>query len=75
MEEQTTLQRLSDRVSQIVEQYDSMRQEIEVLRTETITLRSENEAKDVEISRLIDENGMKDLEIEEIVSKIESILG
>jgi len=75
MEEQTTLQKLSERVTQIVEQYDSMKNEIEVLRTEIVTLRSANEAKDAEINRLTEENGMKELEIEEIVNKIESILG
>lgn len=75
MEEQTTLQKLSERVTQIVEQYDSMKNEIEALRTETVTLRSANEAKDAEINRLTEENGMKELEIEEIVNKIESILG
>jgi cell division protein FtsB len=75
MEEQTTLQKLSERVTEIVNQYDGMKNEIDVLRTEIVTLKSENEAKETEINRLVDENSMKDLEIEEIVNKIESILG
>ncbi len=75
MEEQTTLQRLSERVTEILQQHDSMREEMKALRIETVTLRSESEAKDAEIDRLTEENGMKDMEIEDIVSKIESILG
>ena len=75
MEDQTTLERLSDKVSQVLQQYNSLKGENEMLRTEIVTLKSEREMKDQELSRLADDNAMKDLEIEEIVNKIESILG
>jgi len=75
MEDQTTLERLGDKVSQILQQYNSLKGENEMLRTEIVTLKSEREMKDQELSRLADDNAMKDLEIEEIVNKIESILG
>lgn len=75
MQEQTSLEILSDKVSQILQGYHSLKGENEVMRNELITLKAEREIKDQEINRLVDENAMKDLEIEEIVNKIESILG
>jgi cell division protein FtsB len=75
MENQTTLEKLSDKVSEIVQQYHSLKGETEVLRNELMTLKAEREIKDQEIEKLTEQNVMKDLEIEEIVNKIESILG
>jgi len=75
MQEQTTLDRLGEKVSQILQQFHSLKGENEMLRNELMTLKAERELKDKEIERLGEENAMKDLEIEEIVNKIESILG
>lgn len=75
MENRTTLEKLSDKVSQILQQYHSLKGENEVLRNELVTLKAESEMKNQEIEKLIEDNTMKDLEIEEIVNKIESILG
>ena len=74
MEEQTILDRLDEKVSQVLEQYNALVEENEIARNELVTLRAENELKDKEIERLSEENSMKDLEIEDIVNKIESIL-
>ncbi len=75
MQSQTTLEKLSDKISGIVQQYNALKSENEMIRTELITLKAEREIKDQEIEKLIEQNAKKDLEIEEIVSKIESILG
>ncbi|MEA2099626.1 MAG: hypothetical protein U9P72_05815 [Campylobacterota bacterium] len=75
MENKTTLEKLDDKVSQILSQYDELKNLNETLRTEVVTLKSESELKDNEIARLTDDNAMKELEIEDIVNKIESILG
>lgn len=75
MENQTNLEKLSDKVSEIVQQYHSLKSETDMLRTELVTLKAEKEIKDQEIEKLTEQNVMKDLEIEEIVNKIESILG
>lgn len=75
MEEETTLQRLSEKVSQILQRYDTLRSENEMLRNEVVTLRAESEAKSSQISRMEEELVQKELETEEIVKKIESILG
>jgi len=75
MQNQTTLEILSEKVSQILQQYHSLKGENEVMQNELRTLKAQQEMKDHEIQKLADENAMKDLEIEEIVNKIESILG
>jgi cell division protein FtsB len=74
MQEQTNLERLDEKVSQILQNYHSLQGENEVMRNELTTLKAEREIKNQEIEKLIEDNAMKDLEIEEIVSKIESIL-
>ena len=75
MENQTTLELLSDKVSQLLQNHHDMKGENEILRNEIVTLKAQSEAKSQEIEKLADQNAMKDLEIEEIVNKIESILG
>ena len=75
MDNQNSLEKLNDKVSQILQQCHSLRGENEMIRNELITLKAEKEIKDQEIERLSEENAMKDLEIDEIVNKIESILG
>ncbi len=75
MENQTTLELLSDKVSHLLQNHQDMKAETELLRNEIVTLKAESEAKNQEIEKLADQNAMKDLEIEEIVNKIESILG
>ncbi|MEN8303234.1 MAG: hypothetical protein ABFQ64_04105 [Campylobacterota bacterium] len=75
MQDKTNLDKLSERVSQILQEYNSLKSENETLRNELIPLKAERELQDTEIEKLREENAMKDLEIEEIVNKIESILG
>ena len=75
MENQTTIEILSDKVSQILQKHNDMQGENEMLRNELVTLKAQSEAKSLEIEKLTEQNVMKDLEIEEIVNKIESILG
>jgi chromosome segregation ATPase len=75
MENQTNLEKLNSKVSQVLQNFNSLKNENQLMRTEIVTLKAENEAKEVEIVKLRDENVMKELEIEEIVEKIESILG
>jgi len=75
MENQTILEKLGDKVSQILQQYHAMKDENDILRNELMQEKAQRELKDQEIEKLTEENAMKDLEIEEIVNKIESILG
>jgi chromosome segregation ATPase len=75
MENQTTLEKLDEKVSYILSKYHELKNENETIRNELITLEAQREIQDQEIDRLTEQNIMKDLEIEEIVNKIESILG
>ncbi len=75
MQNQTTLEKLNDKVSAIIQQYNSSKEELERLRMEVVTLKSEREIKNQEIEKLIETNIQKDLEIEAIVDKIESMMG
>ncbi|RUM62559.1 MAG: hypothetical protein DSZ04_07645 [Sulfurimonas sp.] len=75
MQNQTTLEKLDEKVSEVLIQYHELKSENETIRNELITLKGQKEIQDQEIDKLTEENIMKDLEIEEIVNKIESILG
>lgn len=75
MQNQTNLDKLNDKVSLILQNYNALKEENKNFRTEIVTLKAENEAKNFEIEKLTEANVIKDLEIEEIVEKIESILG
>ncbi len=75
MQNQTNLEKLNTRVSQILQEYHNIKGENEVLRNELVQEKAQKELKDQEIEKLIEENTKKDLEIEEIISKIESIVG
>jgi hypothetical protein len=75
MENQTTLERLNGKITQLLQQFHSVREENELIRVELMGLKAEKAIKDLEIENLTNQNIMKDLEIEEIVNKIESILG
>ncbi|MEN4046970.1 MULTISPECIES: hypothetical protein [Sulfurimonas] len=75
MDNQTALNKLSEKVSSILEKYHTLIDENEKMRNEIVTLKADCALKNQEIERLHEENAQKDIEIEEIVNKIESILG
>jgi len=75
MENQTVIEKLDQKIDQVLQKCQNLSNENEVLRNEVVRLKAEKELKDAEIEKLMDENSMKELEIEEIVSKVESILG
>lgn len=75
MENQTNLEKLNTKVSEILQKYHSLKSENEMLRSELTSLKSERELKNQEIENLVEQNTQKDIEIEEIANKIESIIG
>lgn len=74
MQNQTTLSKLNDKISTIVEQYNSLKEENKILRLDVVQLKAGSEAKSQEIEKLTEQNALKDSEIEAIVEKLESIL-
>lgn len=74
MQEKSSIEVLSDKVSEVLQQLNNLKEENELLRNEVVTLKGEQEIKSQEIEKLTQLNAQKDQEIEEIVAKIESIL-
>jgi len=74
MHEQTTLTRLNDKISTIIEHYKMLQEDNEALRLDIVRLKAEGELKSQEIDKLIEQNTLKDAEIESIVDKLESIM-
>ncbi len=75
MQEQTTLEKLGQKVSQMLRDYDALRMENADLKETSELLTLDLEAKDASITQMQEELQQKDRDIEEIVNKIESILG
>lgn len=74
METNNIIEKLNSRAEALLEQFQALRSENEMLRNELVTAKGLNEAKDVTIKKLEDDIAMKEMEVEEIVSKIENIL-
>ena len=75
MQESTTLEKLSQKVSQMLRNYDELRMENVQLKESIERMELDKTAKEATVTQLQDELIEKDREIEEIVNKIESILG
>jgi len=75
MQESTTLEKLSQKVSQMLRNYDELRMENAQLKEDVELLELDLTAKDASVAQLQEELIQKDREIDEIVNKIESILG
>jgi len=75
MQNQSVIERLDEKINQVLQRCESLKNENEMMRNDLVTLKAEYEIKDAEIEKLIRANNEKDQEIEEIVNKIESILG
>ena len=75
MQEPTTLEKLSQKVSQMLRNYDELRMENAQLKESIERMELDKRANEASVTQLQDELIEKDREIEEIVNKIESILG
>ncbi|MEN8146062.1 MAG: hypothetical protein ABFR02_00420 [Campylobacterota bacterium] len=75
MQESTTLEKLSQKVSQMLRNYDELRVENSELKEKIEHLELDHSAKEAAVTQMQEELTEKDREIEEIVTKIESMLG
>ncbi len=75
MQDQTTLEKLSQKVNQMLRNYDELRMENSELKEKIERLELDHSAKEAAVTQMQDELTEKDREIEEIVTKIESMLG
>lgn len=74
MQEQTSLVRLGDKVATMIERFQALQQQSEIMQRELVQLQAQNELQEQEIANLIEQNALKDSEIESIVEKLESIM-
>ncbi len=74
MENRPVIDRLGEKIDEVVARLKRLEEENVRLRNEIVALKAQSEAKDAQISKLSDELAMKDLEIEEIIGKIEAML-
>lgn len=75
MEEISTLEKLGQKVTQMIQNYEAVRAENAQLKESLERLQLDYTSKEATITEMQDELLEKEMEIEEIVNKIESILG
>jgi len=75
MSEQTNLEKLGQKVSKMLRDFDDMRMENMQLKENIERLELDASSKIATVAQLQEELGEKDREIEKIVHQIESILG
>ena len=75
MEHLDLMEKLSDKIEELLAKYQELKQENETLRRDLLTCKAASEEKDKEIERLRDELAMKNMEVDEIIKKIESLVG
>jgi predicted RNase H-like nuclease (RuvC/YqgF family) len=72
---QNLLEKLGNKVAEMMQQLESLKEENGRLKNDLMNRQAENEVFKNQIERLEADNAAKEREIEEIVNKIESILG
>ena len=65
---------LTDKINELLERYNELKETNESLRNELVSVKAQNEAQKNEIARLEDELKTKNVESEDIAKKIESEL-
>ena len=66
---------LTDKIIELLERYNELKETNESLRNELVSVKAQNEAQKNEIARLEDELKTKNVESEDIAKKIEAVLG
>lgn len=66
---------LTDKINELLERYNELKETNESLRNELVSVKAQNEAQKNEIARLEDELKTKNVESENIAKKIEAVLG
>ncbi|MBL0687079.1 MAG: hypothetical protein JJV95_05740 [Sulfurospirillum sp.] len=74
LKEKITINRLSDKVDDLLIIFEEMKSQNDTLRQEVITLKAQNETKNIQIDKLEDSLINKDIESDDIFSKIEEVL-
>ena len=74
LKEEITVNKLSEKVNDLLVRFEEMKSQNSTLRQEVVTLKAQNEAKNVQIDKLEEDLMNKDIESDDIFSKIEEVL-
>jgi cell division protein FtsB len=74
LKEEITVNKLSEKVNDLLVRFEEMKSQNSTLRQEVVTLKAQNEAKNVQIEKLEEDLMNKDIESDDIFSKIEEVL-
>lgn len=74
LKEEITVNRLSEKVNDLLVRFEEMKSQNNILRQEVVTLKAQHEAKNIQIEKLEDDLMNKDIESDDILSKIEEVL-
>ena len=75
LKEENTVNKLSQKVNDLLVRFEELKSQNEALRQEVVTLKAQNEAKDAQIESLEEKLMNKEIETDEILGKIEEVLG
>ncbi len=74
LKEEITVNKLSEKVNDLLVRFEEMQSQNSTLRQEVVTLKAQNEAKNIQIEKLEEDLMNKDIESDDIFSKIEEVL-
>ena len=74
LKEEVTVNKLSQKVNDLLVRFEEMKSQNDTLRQEVVTLKAQHEAKNIQIEKLEDDLMNKDIESDDILSKIEEVL-
>jgi len=74
LKEEITVNRLSEKVNDLLVRFEEMKSQNNTLRQEVVTLKAQHEAKNIQIEKLEDDLMNKNIESDDILSKIEEVL-
>ncbi len=74
LKEEITVNRLSEKVNDLLVRFEEMKSQNDTLRQEVVTLKAQHEAKNIQIDKLEEDLMNKDIESDDIFSKIEEVL-
>jgi len=74
LKEEVTVNKLSEKVNDLLVRFEEMKTQNNTLRQEVVTLKAQNEAKNAQIEKLEEDIMNKDIESDDIFAKIEEVL-
>ena len=74
LKEEVTVNKLAQKVNDLLVRFEEMKSQNDTLRQEVITLKAQNEVKNSQINKLEEDLMNKDIESDDIFSKIEEVL-